>query len=58
MNAHGGNMHLLVRVRPVVYILEVDRDEWDAMSEQERAEHVYDATEENCKFDTEYEVLP
>ena len=52
------DVRLLVRVLPATYILTLDRDEWDAMSEQERAEHVYDATEENCKFVTEYEVLP
>lgn len=51
-------LHVRVRVRPVAYILEVYRADWDAMSEHERAEHVYDATEESCKFHTEYEVLP
>lgn len=53
-----GAVRLLVRVLPVTYILTLDRDIWESLTEADRDAIVYDATEENCKFETQYEVLP
>ena len=53
-----GDVRLRVRVLPVTYTLELGRYEWDGLTEDERSALVYDATEENCKFETQYEVLP
>ena len=58
MSKPPGAVRLRVSVLPVTYTLEFDRDLWDSLDEQERACLVYDATEENCKFETQYEVLP
>ena len=54
----NAKVRLRVRVLPVTYTLELGRYEWDGLTEDERSALVYDATEENCKFEIKYEVLP
>ncbi len=49
-----------VSVRPATYVLDtgLSPDEWNAMTAEERESLVYDATDELCKFETSYEVVP